>query len=309
MNKKYLPLALLAAASFASAALMFPVEGSRVCTGAFECDDFDGLDDGGYWFDYDDRENDGGTSYVDYPFEENEYGDKIAPMLEAFGQIEVTLNLGGAADYPFVGFGFNIVNGNKDPYDIGANWGTGVCVTIANDAKMVMELEYQGDGALTEYNEYNAPIPASATMRAVDLPFSTFKQESGWGLKVSQDDLLAATTAVKLKLGGSNGDEVKSNLKIAAFGTLGTCPSSGSNSIKAGHQGSALKSQLSGRTLQFRGLKNSANVEVINLQGQVVMNSVINGASALNLSKLDAGVYMVRATGTSVNFAQKILLK
>lgn len=305
MNKKYLPLALLAAASFASAALMFPVEGSRVCTGAFECDDFDGLDDGGYWFDYSDFENDDGTSYVDYPFEEDEYGDKIGPMLEAYGHIAVTLNLGGAAKYPFVGFGFNVVNSKKVPYDI-STWGTGVCIAMSNTAKMVMELEYKGDGKLTEYDEYNHPIPASNTIRVLDLPFSDFKQE-GWGTKISREALLAETVAVKLKLGGSQGDEFKTELKIAAFGTLGTCGDV--NSIKAGHQGSALKSQLSGRTLQFRGLKNSANVEVINLQGQVVMSSVINGASALNLSKLDAGVYMVRATGTSVNFAQKILLK
>jgi hypothetical protein len=51
----------------------------------------------------------------------------------------------------------------------------------------------------------------------------------------------------------------------------------------------------------------AANVEVLNLQGQVVAKG--NTASALSLANLDAGVYMVRVAGKSVNFSNKIVLK
>ena len=71
----------------------------------------------------------------------------------------------------------------------------------------------------------------------------------------------------------------------------------------------SVKAQLSGRTLSFYGLKSAVNAEVINLQGQVVLKSALNGAASMNLANLDAGVYMVRVSGKSVNFAQKVLLK
>lgn len=314
MNKKIIPIAMLTASAFASAALMFSTAAGeqRVCTGAFDCEvesPETNVDDGGYWFDYDDRENDGGTSVVTYPLPEDEYGSLITPMVTELGSIQITMTAGPDAEYPFVGFGFNIVNGAKDGYDIGSNWGTGVCVTISNSAKLVMELEYVGDGAATGYDEYNAPIPASTSVRAVDLPYSSFKQE-GWGTKIAQDLLLANAVAVKLKFAGTAGKTLTNNVVIGAFGTAGTCPATiGGESIKDLGKIASVKAQLSGRTLSFYGLKSAVNAEVINLQGQVVLKSALNGAASMNLANLDAGVYMVRVSGKSVNFAQKVLLK
>src|SRR5574344_1383343 len=118
MNKKYIPIAMLAMAAFASADLMFDVGvGERVCTGGFDCTvetPEKNVDDGGFWFDYDDRKNDKGSSFVTYPVEQNEYESYITPMIEEFGMISITMTAGPAAEYPFVGFGFNLVNGKKD---------------------------------------------------------------------------------------------------------------------------------------------------------------------------------------------------
>ena len=53
----------------------------------------------------------------------------------------------------------------------------------------------------------------------------------------------------------------------------------------------------------------SAAVEIINLRGQIVKKGSVQGTSALDLSALDAGVYVVRASGKSVDFSGKIVLK
>ena len=228
-------------------------------------------------------------------------------MIEEFGLISITMTAGPAAEYPFVGFGFNLVNGAKDGYDIATNWGTGVCITLSNSAKLSMELEYIGDGAKTKYDEYAATIPAATVGRAVDLAWSDFAQ-AGWGTAVAQSLVLANTVAVKLKFAGTAGKTLTNSVQITAFGTSGTCPATmaiNNPSVKA----SSVKAQLAGRTLSFSGLKSAANVEIINLQGQVVLKSALNGSASLNLANLDAGVYMVRVAGKSVNFAQKVLLK
>ena len=311
MNKKYIPIAMLAMAAFASADLMFDVGvGERVCTGGFDCTvetPETNVDDGGFWFDYDDRKNDKGTSFVTYPVEKNEYDSYITPMIEEFNMINITMTAGPDAEYPFVGFGFNLVNGAKDGYDIGTNWGSGVCITLANSAKLSMELEYIGDGANTKYDEYAASIPAATVGRAVDLAWADFEQ-AGWGTAVAQATVLSNTVAVKLKFAGTAGKTLTNSVQISAFGTSGTCPATmaiNNPSVKA----SSVKAQLAGRTLSFSGLKSAANVEIINLQGQVVLKSTLNGSASLNLANLDAGVYMVRIAGKSVNFAQKVLLK
>ena len=70
------------------------------------------------------------------------------------------------------------------------------------------------------------------------------------------------------------------------------------------------KAFLNGRTLSFTGIKSTATAEVLNSLGQVVARGAIDGAaSTLNLAHLDAGIYMVRVTGKSVNFTNKIVVR
>ena len=62
--------------------------------------------------------------------------------------------------------------------------------------------------------------------------------------------------------------------------------------------------------LGFTGIKSTATAEVSNSLGQVVARGVIDGvASTLNLTHLDAGIYMVRVTGKAVNFTNKIVVR
>ena len=66
------------------------------------------------------------------------------------------------------------------------------------------------------------------------------------------------------------------------------------------------KATLSGRTLSFNGI-NDGMFEIVSLQGQVVKTATVS--STMDLSSLDAGVYMLRVAGKSVKFSQKIVLE
>lgn len=229
-------------------------------------------------------------------------------MIENLGVISITMTAGPDADYPFVGYGFNLVNSKKDGYDIGSNWGSGLCICISNTAKIELELE-AADGIDTKDDHYNITIPAATVGRAVNLAWSDFAQ-AGWGTAVAQSLVLANTVAVKLKFAGTAGKTLTNSVQIGYFGTTGTCPATlPTTAIPSVNKASSVKAQLAGRSLSFPGLKSAANVEIINLQGQVVLKSSLNGSASLNLANLDAGVYMVRVAGKSVNFAQKVLLK
>jgi hypothetical protein len=81
------------------------------------------------------------------------------------------------------------------------------------------------------------------------------------------------------------------------------------HAIKPVREASNAKATLLGRNLGITGVNTAATVEIKNIQGQVVAKGSIDKVSTLDLSSLDAGVYMVHVTGKSVNMVDKIVLK
>ncbi len=113
--------------------------------------------------------------------------------------------------------------------------------------------------------------------------------------------------SLPLPLSSSRSLLLSTEFNVATIGELGKCGAV--PGIKAVSSASAVKASVAGRTLALSGVNAGATVEVINLQGQVVLKSVLNSSSAsLNLASFDAGVYMVRVAGKA-NFNQKIILK
>jgi hypothetical protein len=124
---------------------------------------------------------------------------------------------------------------------------------------------------------------------------------------MSGTDAAAQLVAVKFKIQAAAGNY---DFNICAIGPYagGTCPATcPTGAIHAVRAASSAKATLSGRTLSFSGVKSNATAEVMNLQGQVVAKG--DASSSMNLAALDAGVYMVRVAGKSVNFSNKIVLK
>ncbi len=265
----------------------------------------DGTDTFGYWYDYNDA-NDGGSSTITWPVAKgNEYDDNaLDPIIDHCKGLCATVSLGAGFNYPFVGVGFNVSGGDQKGEDV-SSWG-GICIGYKSTGiAPALEISPEDEGTVTEYNNYKAALKIAATPTVVNLAWSDFKQEAGWGKKVNQSEILAKTAAVKFKMAGKAGATTEFN--ITTIGEYGKCD--GSAAIQSVKAASALKASVAGRTLSLSGVKAGATVEILNLQGQVMLKSVLNSANAsLYLANMDAGIYMVRVAGQA-NLSQKIVLK
>ena len=302
MNKKLTLAAVAGAAAmaFAQVSPTFLWDGTTDTQGKVETGSEE--ETSGYWYEYNDA-NDGGTSAFTFPadVEANEYDNFYGPLVEAYGGIKASVTLGAGYDYPYAGIGFNIWSEAQEGVDI-SGW-NGICLSYQSTIGFAIELGVADEATVTEYNNYKATVAKAATMTASDFPWSKFKQETGWGATVDQATVLASTAAIKLKFSGTAG--TSGDFLIQKVGSSGQCSAS-PVSIKSVAAAGSAKAMLSGRTVSFSGFT-SAKAEVINLQGQVVKSATVS--SAMDLSSLDAGVYMLRVAGKSVKLTQKIVLE
>lgn len=303
MNKKILiASAFLAAATMVSALTTWSGANGdyRVDTGLD-----DGSDESGYWYTYSDDAN-SGTSAITWPVPTgNEYDDNaLDPIIDHCGGLCGQVSLGAGYDYPFAGLGFNLTGPTQTGADVTA-WG-GLCITYTAGVAPILEIAPEDEATVTEYNNYMSKLKVAASASTLNLAWSDFKQESGWGVTVPQASYLTMIAAVKVKFSGKAG--TSGDFNIIQVGENGACsPTSGA--ISAPVAASSVKAMLSGRTLSISGINSVAAAEVINLQGQVVLKGAVSASSSLNLASLDAGVYMVRVAGKAVNHSQKIVLK
>ena len=303
MNKKILiASAFLAAATMVSALTTWSGANGdyRVDTGLD-----DGSDESGYWYTYADDAN-SGTSAISWPVPTgNQYDDNaLDPIIDHCGGLCGQVNLGAGYDYPFAGLGFNLTGPDQTGADVTA-WG-GLCITYTASIAPILEIAPEDEGTVTEYNNYMSKLKVAASASTLNLAWSDFKQESGWGVTVPQASYLGMVAAVKVKFSGKAG--TSGDFNIIQVGENGACAGV-PDAISAPVAASSVKAMLSGRTLSFSGINSVAAAEVINLQGQVVLKGAVSASSSLNLASLDAGVYMVRVAGKAVNHSQKIVLK
>ena len=270
----------------------------------------------GYWFSYGD-DGDGGESKVVWPVKlGNEYSETaMDPVVDHCGGICGTASLSkGSLTYnPFVGIGFNVVgegaSGDPEPGDASA-WG-GLCITYTSAAAPTLELGLGDFDSKIGYANPAVSLAKAASAAATKaVPWSGFAQPSWYkgATKITGTEAAAQLVAVKFKIQNTPGDYAFNICAIGPY-TGGTCPAACGQTpaIKSVRGASSVKANLTGRTLNFSGVKSAATAEVLNLQGQVVAKG--DASSAMNLSALDAGVYMVRVAGKSVNFSNKIVLK
>ncbi len=181
----------------------------------------DGSDESGYWYSYDD-ENFGGSSAITWPVATGNAYDYFAldPIIDKCGGLCGDVSLGAGYDYPFVGVGFNLTGPDLTGADI-TSWG-GICVIYtATGIAPILELSPEDEANLTEYNNYIATLPLSLSATSVDLPWSRFKQESGWGNKVDQAEYLTKVAAINFKFSDKAG--TSGHFNIIAIGKYGTC--------------------------------------------------------------------------------------
>lgn len=325
MNKKILCTTAMAIAATSASAWLWDGLTEKVPVGM----DND-TKTGGYWFDYGDGDN-GGQSAFQYDVEkgpEKSMGPIIDECQGMCGSF--TLAQGTLTYPPFLGIGFNIVGETsaEDPTPAAGDatdW-KGICIAYSCDAAPSLELGL-GD-AVDKSLGYDVPVKQLAkssdvaTGKVVKIPWEEFDQQHWDDEKViATADAIKQLVAIKFKI---QANDMTGRFRISQIGSLeSNCqyvpidpapnldpnPDLGDNAVKGVRSVSGVKAMVSGRTLSFSGITSDASVELISLQGRVVKKGMIKGASSLDLSSVDAGVYMVRVSGKSVDYSNKIVLK
>ena len=184
----------------------------------------------GWWFDYTDGQF-GGTSGFTYPPDVtvDEWDNFFGPLVRAYGGLRAHVEIGAGYEYPYAGLGFNLVNYDDEGMDI--SWWGGVCIVYQSTINFSVELVPENEPYVTEYNNYKASVARSTyigvsdlkstSMNVLDIPWTKFRQEAGWGTIVSQDNVLASVARINLRFNGSGGES--GDFLIYSIGRLGTC--------------------------------------------------------------------------------------
>lgn len=275
---------------------------------------------GGWWFAYDATKDLAGTTASVSPADKNADGTwKLITTSEDDGSILPGGNLdaskglfatikttGVSGEVPgVVGLGFNWTKA-ESAINITANGG--FCVAYNWDSADELQMELGWNSSTYGDDTWFFALPQGS--KSIDIPWAQFKQE-GWDKTHTTTVATATDNAVSLKFRVKNGSttEMGGTFALSELGWQGKCSGSAPSGIADVKAVSAAKVMLNGRTLSVAGLTASAAVEVVNLRGQVVASQMMSGSAAMNLSSLDAGMYMVRVQGKSVNYTQKVILK
>lgn len=271
-------------------------------------------DQGGafYWYDDQDPPNNGG-SYTNMPDPSTEI-DVLGPWLfDNNGRIEMYTT--ADYEYSFVGVGFNWL----DPvavFNPTSLAGGGLSVCYMSLAPMLVDLKVE-PGDKYEWNSFVATLEAAPTPTHKTLPWAVFAQ-GDWGGKGDEPGgivaYLESSAGVQFKFEG--GGAAKTNVfHLGGLGWLGDANTCGDQlgaaaPVLSPGKFNGLNLVQNGRVLSFNGLNQAATIEVINMQGKLVSKDVVGVAkSTLNLSNLATGVYMIRVSGSTLNFTQKVMLK
>lgn len=257
----------------------------------------------GYWFIYAD-DSDGGESTIEWPVPTFDADDDLSPIIDYCAGVcgTYTLEKGPLDNSPFVGIGFFLagLDENDDPAPVDATAMGGFCIAYSVDDDAIIELEAgePDDRSPLWDNPYiNLPKSSSGIVKEF-----TWKQFGRIGDQVNSGEA-AAKKLISIRFKIQAKDGATGNFNIMSFGAYGgDCRVTGStNAISTKAVQAPLNTKLSGRTLSFG--RSVAKAEVINLQGQVVMAAF--SVNSMDLSNIQAGVYMVRADGHS----KQILVK
>lgn len=177
-----------------------------------------GDDMSGWWFSYTDKFDDGNSEII-FPNDvnANEYGNFFGPLTEEYKGIRADIKLRDGFEYPYAGFGFNIVDDLSTGADI-SDW-EGLCLVYKSGKSFNIQLAVENDSKVTENNNYSVTVPASTSLVISDFDWSRFKQADGWDKKVQLDDVLQKTASINFHFSGVGSAE----FFLQSIGKYGTC--------------------------------------------------------------------------------------
>ncbi|MBR4786105.1 MAG: T9SS type A sorting domain-containing protein [Fibrobacter sp.] len=268
----------------------------------------------GYWYEETDENEHGHSKFV-WPanVHENVYGNFFGPLVETYHGIKGRVKLNRGARNPYASLGFNVWSENQEGTDVSA-WG-GIVIEYESTVDFSVELVTDGNKKDSYYGTYAASAPKSSRhhTRQLVLPWSKFKRSTGWNRSVDKTSALKHIAAIKIKFEGRAG--TVGDFRITKIRSINNSSAVAFNKPEQ-HDIASVKTvaspkanadiTLSDRTLSLQGIT-AGKVEVRDLKGHVVKS--VDAGSAVDLSSLKAGVYMVRVVGPGIGLAKKIVLK
>ena len=291
-----------------------------------------------YWYDLDDRKNDHGGSYIEYPYDTlGYYGSLIAPMIDSLGYLAVKYHLvdptvtGQLEEYPynFVKFGFNIVQMGDPGLDISSTGG--LCATYTSDIDVQLEVNTEKSG--------NAPcfakLPKTQEPKMVDKAIEDFAQatwtaDSNKVASCAEAFKDARSVMFKLDGGASEADGV---LRIFEVGPKGTCKGGksvvdecwsycksdgdghavcrgrdrcGASNLRKSVWAASHSVTVNGRIVSLNGFGSSVSYRLFDMQGNTVHSGF--AAGHIDFSGVKSGSYLLKVKG-NLELTRKIVLK
>ena len=293
---------------------------------------------GSYWYDLDDRKNDHGGSYIEYPYDTlGYYGSLIAPMIDSLGYLAVKYHLadptvtGQLEEYPynFVKFGFNIVQMGDPGLDISSIGG--LCATYTSDMEVWLEVITDKTGNTPCF----AKLPKAVEPTTVDKVIEDFAQPK-WAADsnkvASCMEAFKAARSVMFKIEGG-ASEADGELRIFEVGPKGTCKggksvvdecwsycksdgeghaycrgrgSCGASNLRKSVWAASHSVTVNGRIVSLNGFGSSVSYRLFDLQGNVVRSGY--AAGSIDFGGVKSGNYVLKVGGTA-GLTKKILLK
>ena len=293
---------------------------------------------GSYWYDLDDRKNDHGGSYIEYPYDTlGYYGSLIAPMIDSLGYLAVKYHLvdptvtGQLEEYPynFVKFGFNIVQMGDPGLDISSIGG--LCATYTSDNRVEFEVYADKTGDAT----CRVVLPKALEPTTVDKAIEDFAQPT-WAADsnkvASCMEAFKAARSVMFKIDGG-ASEADGELRIFEVGPKGTCKGGksvvdecwsycksdgeghascrgrgrcGASNLRKSVWAASHSVTVNGRIVSLNGFGSSVSYRLFDLQGNEVRSGY--AAGSIDFGGVKSGNYVLKVGGTA-GLTKKILLK
>jgi hypothetical protein len=181
------------------------------------------MQDGGYWYEYDDSEDGGKSSIAWQAPLGNEYDEKsFQPVIDVCSGVcgTVQLDAGDLQYDPYVGIGFDLAGHdiNRNLVLADASGMGGVCIGYSSEMSFTIEMSL-GEAKDRELG-YDIPIvrmPKSSSYVVKKIPWSNFKR-SGWGggENVTGEQAAKMLGSLRFKFQGKDG--VSANFNIVSIG-------------------------------------------------------------------------------------------
>lgn len=173
-----------------------------------------GLDDGSDTYGFIWPASDESSHFI-WPAEDLGYGYEAASR-DKYGYIYGIAELGDS-ESPWAIVGFNVSGVERQGNDI-TEWG-GLCVVYSTEEDMMLSLHTPNDKNTTNYDYYQAKLPATQSIINADVSWDKFVQQ-GWGTPANREEIIKNVSQIHLRY---NKPGIKSSFKIYTIGKIGTC--------------------------------------------------------------------------------------